>query len=69
MRKFNQRESYVLITALETQRDETVAQIEKMEAEGKNSIFAPKYIKDEHNALIKAIKEHTLKNKGYARRR
>jgi len=59
MRKFNARESYVIIKALETQRDENVAQIVEAERNGRNCMFSTKYIEDEHNTLIDIIKSNT----------
>ena len=63
MRKFTVRESYLIVTALETQKRETMNEIEEMERQGKNPLFTQGYIAAEHNNAIQFIKENSRKDK------
>ncbi len=61
LNKFNGRESYLLVTALQNQCEEACDDIKRMEDEGKNPMFTVGYINREHEQLINIIKSHTKK--------
>jgi hypothetical protein len=61
MRKLNSRESIVIVTALKNQRKEFCEEIKAAEKEGRHLIFTEKFIKMEHDDLIKLVQNNTKK--------
>ncbi len=59
--KFDGRESYLIINALENQCKEACDDIREMERNGKHPMFTVGYIEREHAQLISIIKSNTKK--------
>jgi hypothetical protein len=60
---FNARESYMIQESLDSERENAVAKIREMEADGKHPMFTVGFIEQEIGQLIDKIKENTKKEK------